>query len=67
MNEDPAQGPFAQAFAKAKAFPADPNWSEADATKAVLQNAARAVIEGKKDTATALADANKELEEILNQ
>lgn len=67
LNEDPAQGPFAQAFAKARAFPADPNWSEADATKAVLQNAARAVIEGKKDTATALADANKELEEILNQ
>ncbi|GGT13158.1 extracellular solute-binding protein [Nonomuraea spiralis] len=67
LNEDPAQGPFAQAFAKAKAFPADPNWSEADATKAVLQNAARAVIEGKKDTAAALADANKELEEILNQ
>jgi N,N'-diacetylchitobiose transport system substrate-binding protein len=67
LNEDPAQGPFAQAFAKAKAFPADPNWSEADATKAVLQNAARSVIEGKKDAATALADANKELEEILNQ
>ncbi|NRQ37031.1 extracellular solute-binding protein [Nonomuraea sp. NN258] len=67
MNEDPAQGPFAQAFAKAKAFPADPNWAEADATKAVLQNAARAVIEGKKDATTALADANKELEEILNQ
>ncbi|MEV0995582.1 extracellular solute-binding protein [Nonomuraea sp. NPDC050202] len=67
MNEDPAQGAFAQAFAKAKAFPADPNWSEADATKAVLQNAAREVIEGKKDAATALADANKELEEILNQ
>ncbi|NJP98330.1 sugar ABC transporter substrate-binding protein [Nonomuraea sp. FMUSA5-5] len=67
MNEDPAQGAFAQAFAKARAFPADPNWSEADATKAVLQNAARAVIEGKKDANTALADANKELEEILNQ
>ncbi|TMR93898.1 extracellular solute-binding protein [Nonomuraea basaltis] len=67
LNEDPAQGPFAQAFAKARAFPADANWSEADATKAVLQNAARAVIEGKKDTTTALADANKELEEILNQ
>ncbi|MEV0620963.1 extracellular solute-binding protein [Nonomuraea sp. NPDC050404] len=67
MNEDPAQGPFAQAFAKAKAFPADSNWTEADATKAVLQNAARAVIEGKKDATAALADANKELEEILNQ
>lgn len=67
LNEDPAQGPFAQAFAKAKAFPADPNWTEANETKAVLQNAARAVIEGKKDTAAALADANKELEEILNQ
>jgi N,N'-diacetylchitobiose transport system substrate-binding protein len=67
LTQDPAQGAFAQAFAKAKAFPADANWSEADATKAVLQNAARAVIEGKKDTTTALADANKELEEILNQ
>ncbi|MEV5324974.1 extracellular solute-binding protein [Nonomuraea fastidiosa] len=67
MKEDPAQGAFAQAFANARAFPADPNWSEADATKAVLQNAARDVIEGKKDAATALADANKELEEILNQ
>ncbi|MFI6325866.1 extracellular solute-binding protein [Nonomuraea sp. NPDC050556] len=67
LNEDPAQGPFAQAFAKAKAFPADSNWTEAGETKAVLQNAGRAVIEGKKDVATALADANKELEEILNQ
>ncbi|MFE3449228.1 extracellular solute-binding protein [Nonomuraea sp. NPDC059194] len=67
LNEDPAQGPFARAFAKAKAFPADSNWTEANETKAVLQNAARAVIEGKKDAATALADANKELEEILNQ
>ncbi|MED7926498.1 sugar ABC transporter substrate-binding protein [Nonomuraea sp. LP-02] len=67
LEEDPAQGPFAQAFAKARAFPADPNWAEADATKMVLQNAARAVIEGKKDAGTALADANKELEEILNQ
>lgn len=67
LTQDPAQGAFAQAFAKARAFPADANWSEADATKAVLQNAARAVIEGKKDTTTALADANKELEEILNQ
>ncbi|GAA2790762.1 extracellular solute-binding protein [Nonomuraea dietziae] len=67
LAEDPVQGPFARAFAKAKAFPADPNWTEANETKAVLQNAARAVIEGKKDTATALADANKEIEEILNQ
>ena len=67
LKEDPAQGAFAEAFANARAFPADPNWSEADATKAVLQNAARDVIEGKKDAATALADANKELEEILNQ
>ncbi|SEF65115.1 N,N'-diacetylchitobiose transport system substrate-binding protein [Nonomuraea solani] len=67
LNEDPAQGPFAQAFAKAKAFPADPNWSEADATKMVLQNAARSVIEGKQDAPAALAAANKELEEILNQ
>ncbi|MEV4287462.1 extracellular solute-binding protein [Nonomuraea bangladeshensis] len=67
LEEDPAQGAFAQAFAKARAFPADPNWAEADATKMVLQNAARAVIEGKKDAGAALADANKELEEILNQ
>lgn len=67
LNADPAQAPFASAFAKAKALPADPNWTEAGETKAVLQNAARAVIEGKKDAATALADANKELEEILNQ
>jgi N,N'-diacetylchitobiose transport system substrate-binding protein len=67
LASDPAQAPFAAAFAKAKAFPADPNWTEANETKAVLQNAARAVIEGKKDEATALADANKEIEEILNQ
>lgn len=67
LASDPAQAPFAAAFAKAKAFPADPNWTEANETKAVFQNAARAVIEGKKDEATALADANKELEEILNQ
>ena len=51
----------------AKGFPNDTNWAEANDTKAVLQSAARSVIEGKKDVDTALADANKELEEILNQ
>ncbi|MDH2425159.1 sugar ABC transporter substrate-binding protein [Sphaerisporangium sp. TRM90804] len=64
---DPVQAPFAETFKVAKGFPADPNWAEANDTKAVLQNAARAVIEGKKDVDTALADANAELETILNQ
>ncbi|GAA3811519.1 sugar ABC transporter substrate-binding protein [Sphaerisporangium flaviroseum] len=64
---DPVQAPFAETFKVAKGFPADPNWAEANDTKAVLQNAARAVIEGKKNIDTALADANKELETILNQ
>ncbi|GII60490.1 ABC transporter substrate-binding protein [Sphaerisporangium krabiense] len=64
---DPLQAPFAETFKVAKGFPADPNWAEANDTKAVLQNAARAVIEGKKDADKALADANTELETILNQ
>ncbi|WP_449062690.1 extracellular solute-binding protein [Planomonospora algeriensis] len=64
---DPVQAPFAETFKVAKGFPNDTNWAEANDTKAVLQSAARAVIEGKKDVDTALADANKELEEILNQ
>ncbi|WP_049573733.1 extracellular solute-binding protein [Nonomuraea sp. SBT364] len=66
LASDPAQAPFAAAFAKAKAFPADPNWTEANETKAVLQNAARSVIEGKATADEALAKANTELEEILN-
>ncbi|GAA0854049.1 extracellular solute-binding protein [Streptosporangium amethystogenes subsp. fukuiense] len=64
---DPVQAPFAETFKVAKGFPNDTNWAEANDTKAVLQSAARSVIEGKKDVDTALADANKELEEILNQ
>jgi N,N'-diacetylchitobiose transport system substrate-binding protein len=67
LAEDPAQAPFAAAFAKAKAFPADPNWTEANETKAVLQNAARQVIEGKATADEALGKANTELENILNQ
>ncbi|WP_214412960.1 extracellular solute-binding protein [Sphaerisporangium fuscum] len=67
LAQDPAQAPFAETFKVAKGFPADPDWAQANDTKAVLQNAARAVIEGKKNTDTALADANKELETILNQ
>lgn len=67
VAEDPANAAFANAFSKARGFPNDANWNEASETKAVIQNAARAVIEGKKDIDTALADANKELEEILNQ
>lgn len=67
LSEDPTQAPFAAAFAKAKAFPADPNWTEANETKAVLQNAARQVIEGKAGVDDALAKANTELEDILNQ
>ncbi|NBE92034.1 extracellular solute-binding protein [Nonomuraea sp. KC401] len=66
LAEDPVQAPFAAAFAKAKAFPADPHWTEANETKAVLQNAARKVIEGKASADEALAAANKELEDILN-
>ncbi|WP_248960318.1 sugar ABC transporter substrate-binding protein [Sphaerisporangium perillae] len=64
---DPVQAPFAETFKVAKGFPADPDWAQANDTKAVLQNAARAVIEGKKDIDAALADANTELETILNQ
>ncbi|MDF5754035.1 extracellular solute-binding protein [Spongiactinospora sp. TRM90649] len=64
---DPAQKAFAETFKVAKGFPASPNWAQANDTKAVLQNAARAVIKGEKDATTALADANKELEEILNK
>ncbi|MEU9887412.1 extracellular solute-binding protein [Sphaerisporangium sp. NPDC051011] len=64
---DPVQAPFAETFKVAKGFPASPNWAEANDTKAVLQNAARAVIEGQKNVDTALADANTELETILNQ
>jgi N,N'-diacetylchitobiose transport system substrate-binding protein len=67
LSSDPVQAPFAAAFAKAKAFPADPNWTEANETKAVLQNAARSVIEGKSNADDALAKAKGELEEILNQ
>ncbi|MET8155155.1 extracellular solute-binding protein [Sphaerisporangium sp. NPDC005289] len=64
---DPVQAPFAETFKVAKGFPADPDWAQANDTKAVLQNAARAVIEGKKNIDTALGDANTELETILNQ
>ncbi|GAA3124832.1 N,N'-diacetylchitobiose ABC transporter substrate-binding protein DasA [Planomonospora alba] len=67
LKEDPAQAPFAEAFANARALPGDPNWTEAGETKAVLQNAARSVIEGKATADEALAKANTELEEILNQ
>ncbi|MEV0586045.1 extracellular solute-binding protein [Nonomuraea sp. NPDC050310] len=67
LAEDPDQAPFAKAFAKAKAFPADPNWTEANETKAVMQNAARQVIEGKATVDEALAAAKKEIETILNQ
>jgi N,N'-diacetylchitobiose transport system substrate-binding protein len=66
LSSDPAQAPFAAAFAKAKAFPASPNWTEANETKAVLQNAARSVIEGKASADDALAKANTELQDILN-
>jgi N,N'-diacetylchitobiose transport system substrate-binding protein len=66
-ESDPTQKAFAETFKVAKGFPADPNWAEANDTKAVLQNAARAVIKGEKNVDTALADANKELEEILNK
>ncbi|MDP9861272.1 MULTISPECIES: sugar ABC transporter substrate-binding protein [Streptosporangium] len=67
LSSDPALAPFAAAFAKAKAFPADSNWTEANETKAVLQNAARSVIEGKATADEALSKANGEIEEILNQ
>lgn len=67
LAQDPAQKPFADTFKMAKGFPASPNWAEANDTKAVLQNAARSVIEGKKTVDEALADANTELESILNQ
>ncbi|MEU8174265.1 sugar ABC transporter substrate-binding protein [Microbispora hainanensis] len=67
MGGDPAQKPFTDTFKVAKGFPASPNWAEANDTKAVLQNAAREVIEGKKSVDQALTDANSELETILNQ
>ncbi|MEZ0072296.1 extracellular solute-binding protein [Planotetraspora sp. GP83] len=67
MGNDAAQKPFTDTFKVAKGFPASPNWAEANDTKAVLQNAARAVIDGKKTVDQALADANTELETILNQ
>ena len=63
---DPVNAAFAKTFAVAKGFPADPQWAEANDTKAVLQNAARSVIQGKKSVDQALSDANKELESILN-
>jgi N,N'-diacetylchitobiose transport system substrate-binding protein len=63
---DPVNAAFAETFKVAKGFPADPQWAEANDTKAVLQNAARAVIQGKKSVDQALADANTELESILN-
>ena len=43
----------------AKGFPADPQWAEANDTKAVLQNAARSVIQGKKSVDQALGDAEQ--------
>jgi N,N'-diacetylchitobiose transport system substrate-binding protein len=67
LGSDPAQKPFTDTFKVAKGFPASPNWAEANDTKAVLQNAARSVIEGKKNIDQALSDANTELESILNQ
>jgi len=63
---DPVNAAFAETFKVAKGFPADPQWAEANDTKAVLQNAARSVIQGKKSVDQALADANTELESILN-
>jgi ABC-type glycerol-3-phosphate transport system substrate-binding protein len=63
---DPVNAAFAETFKVAKGFPADPQWSEANDTKAVLQNAARSVIQGKKSVDQALSDANTELESILN-
>jgi len=67
LGSDPAQKPFTDTFKVAKGFPASPNWAEANDTKAVLQNAARSVIDGKKTVDQALTDANSELETILNQ
>lgn len=67
LAQDPQQKAFADTFKVARSFPATPNWDEANQVKAVLQNAERAVIEGKKSTDQALADANTELESILNQ
>ncbi|MBO3746515.1 extracellular solute-binding protein [Streptosporangiaceae bacterium NEAU-GS5] len=67
LSSDPAQAPFAAAFASAHAFPNSPNWTEVGETKALLQNAARSVIEGKASADEALAKANTELESILNQ
>lgn len=64
--KDTVNAPFAETFKVAKGFPADPQWAEANDTKAVLQNAARSVIQGKKSVDQALGDANKELESILN-
>lgn len=66
LASDPVNAAFAQTFKVAKGFPADPQWAEANETKAVLQNAERQVIEGKKTVDQALTDANKELETILN-
>lgn len=66
-ESDPTQKAFADTFKVAKGFPADPDWAEANDTRAVLQNAARSVIKGEKSVDTALADANTELEEILNK
>jgi N,N'-diacetylchitobiose transport system substrate-binding protein len=63
---DPVNAAFAETFKVAKGFPADPQWAEVNDTKAVLQNAARSVIQGKKTVDQALADANTELESILN-
>lgn len=63
---DPVNAAFAETFKVAKGFPADPQWAEANDTKAVLQNAARSVIQGKKSVDQALSDANTELESILN-
>ncbi|GIH68701.1 sugar ABC transporter substrate-binding protein [Sphaerimonospora thailandensis] len=66
-QEDPIQKPFAETFKVARGFPNTPNWDEANQVKAVLQNAERDVIEGKKSVDDALTAANSELESILNQ
>ncbi|MFC0861332.1 sugar ABC transporter substrate-binding protein [Sphaerimonospora cavernae] len=66
-QENPEQQAFVDAYKVAHAYPATPNWGDVNEVKSVLQNAARAVIEGKKSVDDALADANTEVESILNQ
>ena len=66
-TSDPAQAPFAAAFARPRASRTAPTGPRPTRPRRCCRTRPGSVIEGKAAADDALAKANKELEEILNQ